>query len=269
MDYKFKIGDTVKIIKSSSGYAKRYVGDVVTIEGLTLSNITNKPCYHVTGRAGISYKWFDDELELVKPKFDIKDYPGEYVMHVTSEEQAKIFCRYMHWIGRKWSSGASYLTRNNFYNLKIRTCYEFNVNTYDEISWFKNNGFTILEFDNFDWSDFMFKNEKEFTKKDLKNGDVIKRRDGSVEIVCLESKTLICKKGWNPLDDVLNDLTYRCDRDADIIAVRRPLFPFDCQFDAFSNSRGKLVYERKEVEEMTLEEVCKALGKEIKIVKNK
>ena len=30
-----------------------------------------------------------------------------------------------------------------------------------------------------------------------------------------------------------------------------------------------IIWERKEVEEMTLEEICKALGKEIKIIKSK
>jgi hypothetical protein len=51
------------------------------------------------------------------------------------------------------------------------------------------------------------------------------------------------------------------------MAVRRPCTKGDCCFNAFEHNYGTLVYERKEVEEMTLEEVCKALGKEIKIVK--
>ena len=111
--------------------------------------------------------------------------------------------------------------------------------------------------------------KKEFTKADLKNGDVIKRRDGSVQIVCLDVGTCICQTGnhYDRLIDLNDDLTHVDNRDGDIIAVRRPLKPLHCCFDAFALDLGELVYERKEVEEMTLAEVCAALGKEIKIVK--
>jgi hypothetical protein len=53
----------------------------------------------------------------------------------------------------------------------------------------------------------------------------------------------------------------------DIVAVRRPKYKRDCQFSAFDDDMGTLIYERQEVEEMTLEQVCKLLGKEIKIIK--
>lgn len=114
-------------------------------------------------------------------------------------------------------------------------------------------------------------NNKKFTKKDLKNGDVIKRRDGSVQIICLETGTCICQTGnhYDRLKALNDDLIMAYNKDGDVIAVRRPLQPHHCCFDAFELEFGELVYERKEVEEMTLAEVCKALGKEIKIVKEK
>ena len=110
---------------------------------------------------------------------------------------------------------------------------------------------------------------KKFTKEDLKTGDVVLRRNGSVEIVCLETGALIRRDGFNILDELTDDLlsTFNDDDSDDIIAVRRPKQPYHCQFCAFDKELGELVYERKEPEEMTLEEVCKALGKEIKIVK--
>ena len=120
---------------------------------------------------------------------------------------------------------------------------------------------------NFDWSYYM---KKAFTKADLKNGDVIKRRDGTVQIVCLETGTFICKgHDYDLIAHVGNDLKYSHNNwpSCDIVAVRRPKEPSDCSFDAFNGGYGELVYERSEPEEMTLEEVCKALGKEIKIVK--
>ena len=112
---------------------------------------------------------------------------------------------------------------------------------------------------------------KKFTKADLKSGDVVLRRNGVVEIVCRETDSLVSKNGFSYLSEVNEDLTYsygfKPDLDWDIIAVRRPRNPQECQFKAFDKRYGELVYERKETEEMTLEEVCKALGKEIKIVK--
>ena len=266
MNNKFKIGDKVRIIAADHGQPKYLIGGIHTIR-----RVTGTKEYMLDSDGG--WYWDENDLELVKPKFDIKDYPGYYVMHVTSEEQAKIFCEYLHSIGRKWNGGNSYLDHTNYYHYGTRTCYEFNVNKYDEISWFKLHGlhnFTILEFNDFDWSDFMFKKEKEFTKADLKNGDVVKMRDGSVNIVCVDTGTLICaKSGFNLLRDYANDLTESKwnDGEFDIVAVRRPKEPNECRFDAFDCGKGELVYERKEVEEMTLEEVCKALGKEIKIVK--
>ncbi len=89
-----------------------------------------------------------------------------------------------------------------------------------------------------------------FTKSDLKNGDVILRRDSRVEIVCLETKTLISPDGFDYLDGVGEDLTeikYR-NVDSDIVAVRRPTEPWHCQFCAFREEMGDLVYEREEVE---------------------
>ena len=105
-----------------------------------------------------------------------------------------------------------------------------------------------------------------FTKADLQTGDVILRRDGTTEIYNGELGMFITKDGWNDLDTERNDLTNCISSEFDIVAVRRPRNKFDCVFDAFVKERGELVYERKEVEELTLAEVCKLLGKEIKII---
>lgn len=88
---------------------------------------------------------------------------------------------------------------------------------------------------------------KKFTKEDLKTGDVVLRRNGSVEIVCLETGSFILKDGFNYLSEINEDLkdTDKLDRDWDIIAVRRPKRPSDCRFCAFDKGFGELVYERK------------------------
>lgn len=193
-------------------------------------------------------------------KFNIDDYKGEYAMHCKTEKEARDFCNYLHSVGEKWNSGDSYLEKTEYHHYGEYTTYNFNGGIFADVSWYKSLGYTILE-----WSDFM---NKEFTKTDLKTGDVIKRRNGCVEIVNCELNMLICEDGWCDLDDVENDLTDISMSDNwDIVAVRRPNKKGDCQFCAFDCEYGTLVYERKEVEEMTLSEVCKLLGKEIKIVK--
>ena len=197
-------------------------------------------------------------------KFNIEDYKGNYVMHCKTEEEAEDFCRYLDNIGRKWHGGDSYVEFTEWNEYEEKTCYDFNDGYYAPISYYIINNYKILE-----WGDFMSDNNK-FTKADLKSGDVVLRRDGSVEIVCIETGTLIRKDEFNILDELTDDLTdiFKDDDSDDVIAVRRPKQPYECQFCAFDEGFGELVYERgDEPEEMTLEEICKALGKEIKIVK--
>lgn len=198
-------------------------------------------------------------------RFNIDDYKGKYVMHCKTEEEAKDFCMYLHNIGKKWRVGNSYSEETYYVQHREHTAYNFNDGGYCNVRDYRHWGYTILE-----WSDFM---NKEFTKADLRTGDVILRRNGDVEIVNRELDMLICSNGgWNDLDDILEDLTYRsriCGDKLDIIEVRRPQVKSQCCFSALKSAKhyGTLVYERKEVEEMTLAEVCKLLGKEIKIVK--
>jgi hypothetical protein len=190
-------------------------------------------------------------------KFDIDNYRGAYVMHCKTEEEAKDFCEYLNSIGRTWCDGGSYKKSYCYYEHGNKTAYNFNGGSYSNVEKYLKWGYKILE-----WSDFM-----EFTKADLKTGDVVKYRSGDVEIVNRELEMLISKTGWDDLDSIQDDLTSRINPRYDIIAVRRPEIKSDCQFGAFDNEWGTLVYERKEVEEMTLAQVCKLLGKEIKIVK--
>lgn len=193
-------------------------------------------------------------------KFDINNYKGKFAMHCKTEEEAKDFCEYMHEHGRKWCSGSSYLGSTCYHYYENEMAYAFNEGCYSDVGYYKAKGYTILE-----WEDFM---NKTFTKADLKTGDVILRRNGDVEIVNGELKMFICKNGWTDFDGIHDDLTSSQGGNGwDIMSVRRPKTKSDCQFDAFESECGTLVYERDEVEEMTLEQVCKLLGKNIKIIK--
>lgn len=193
------------------------------------------------------------------PKFNIKNYQGKHAMHCKTEIEAETFCNYLHSIGRKWCDYDSYENTTEYNRHKSSTVYYFNKGEIGNVECAQAKGYTILE-----WSDFM---KHTFKKSDLKTGDIILRRDDSVEIVNLELNTLIGQSGWDDIDDIREDLTCIIDSAYDIVAVRRPVEKCDCVFSAFKSEHGVLVYERPEVEEMTLAEVCKALGKEIKIVK--
>lgn len=195
-------------------------------------------------------------------KFDINNYKGKYVMHCKTEEEASDFCNYLDSIGKKWNSGSFYDDHTNYSDYKSNTVYYFNNDTYGSLYQATKDNCTILE-----WEDFM---NKEFTKADLKTGDVVIRRNGDVEIVNRELEMFIRQNGWNDLDNTREDLMDMLGDDGyDIVAVRRPINKKDCCFDAFKYQCGTLVYERKEkeVKEMTLEQVCKLLGKKIKIIK--
>ena len=193
-------------------------------------------------------------------KFNINEYEGKYAMHCKTKEEARDFCNYLHRVGRTWCNGASYLTCTEYDSYMEQTTYEFNSGMFGRREYYeKERHYKILE-----WSDFM---NKEFTKADLRTGDVVMQRNGIVQIANCELGMLITSNWWNDMSGFNSDLTHRSGDEYDIVAVRRPKEKPDCNFKAFDYNYGTLVYERKEVEEMTLAEVCKLLGKEIKIVK--
>lgn len=192
-------------------------------------------------------------------KFNIDDYKGKYAMHCKTEEEARDFCNYLYNIGKRWRTGEKYKKSTCYAIYTINTAYNFNEDSYSDVAWYRDNGYTILE-----WSDFM---NKEFTKADLKTGDVVKFRNDDVGILILELDIAkLDSDDYINLDDTREDLTDAYFKEWDIIAVIRPNFSHECSYQAFEKNYGTLVYERKEVEEMTLAEVCKLLGKEIKIV---
>ena len=82
-------------------------------------------------------------------EFDIRNYPGKYVMHCKTEEEAYDFLAYLHSIGRRWCSGDSYLVKTRWDEYKAETAYNFNQGAFADISYYTSNGYLILE-----WSDF-------------------------------------------------------------------------------------------------------------------
>lgn len=95
----------------------------------------------------------------------------------------------------------------------------------------------------------LVEDKKVFTKSDLKNGDIIVRRNGWVEVVIVDLNVLLCRDGgWNTLSDVKADLTdvdSEYDDKYDIVKVYRPTEEHHCCFSISGYTQGELVYDRE------------------------
>lgn len=188
-------------------------------------------------------------------KFDFSKYQGKYVMHCKTEEEAKDFCRVMHEDGRKWAvSNAVYLNNTKYSHHVGSTCYNFEDGTYCYIEWYKELGFTILE-----WGDFM---EKQFTKADLKSGMVGITRDGCKYIYLNER--FMDETGSEVLcfpHEINDDLTvhYEYGNDYDIMRICKS--NSEVLNDYFDDENLETIWQRtEEVTEMTVTEIKEALG---------
>lgn len=93
-----------------------------------------------------------DTHTIVKPKFHLEDYQGNYVMHCDTEEKAKIFLEFLHRCGKSWHSKQSYLEKTNWKTYNKDTCYFFNKRTFGSLKRIEEDNYIVLEFDDFDWS---------------------------------------------------------------------------------------------------------------------
>lgn len=96
------------------------------------------------------------------------------------------------------------------------------------------------------------KKEKEiFTKEQLKDGDIVILRNGWDTVVDIKNRVLLYKDNALMISGYNENLTSKFGHNWDIMKVKRQT----------------LLYNREKQTEMTLEEVCKELGRDIKIVK--
>lgn len=109
-----------------------------------------------------------------------------------------------------------------------------------------------------------------FTKADLRTGDFLVRRNGSVEVVMLATDSTICKTGgWNDLDDLTDELVEKDSNDTewDVVKVYRPIDNSTTCFKRYHY--GDLVYSRNSVMEVTMTDIEKVFGCKVKIVNEK
>ena len=154
----------------------------------------------------------------MKSKFNIEDYKDKYVMHCDTEEKANVFCKYLNRVGKKWCVDVSYIDKNRWEEYKNDTCYCFNEGTFCNIGYYKKNNYTILEFNDFDWSEEEKENNmKNFTKSDLQNGMVVETREDRYMVV---GDKIINNYGFMNLRSYEENLTLtEGDDDFDIIKI--------------------------------------------------
>lgn len=112
-----------------------------------------------------------------------------------------------------------------------------------------------------------------FTKKDLRTGDIIEHRNGDKYMVMLgvgpdEADVLVRKSGYNKLSKWRDDLTEKVyDSDWDIMKVWRPKHACRVHWPETFNERAyELMFERKEVQKLTVAEIAERLGYEVEVI---
>jgi hypothetical protein len=195
--------------------------------------------------------------------FDFEYYKGKSVaIHCKSKTQAKKWCKLMHKNGLKWSAERceSYFLRNSYHLHKTDTCYSLH-GSFASVDWYERHNYTIIEFDDIIAGKYD-RREKMFTKKDLRNGDYVKLRNGDLGIYIVNGGFVA---DVYSIDDTLFDTNLICTPNSnwDIVEVRRFYDGIPPIRDAFSRVFDKyIIYKRTEQQlwnGMTYEEAHRAL----------
>ena len=144
---------------------------------------------------------------------------------------------------------------------KENTCYNFRDGTYSSYNYYKKHNWTILE-----WSDYM--KEKKTIKDILQPYDIVTLRNHTKYMYMPNDfrDVFVNSEGWLTADKYNDALKADYFKQFDIMEIARPI---PAQFSQNAWDMAEVIWTRpEEVEEMTLEEVCAALGKKIKIVPN-
>ena len=121
-------------------------------------------------------------------------------IHCITKEQANIFCKESHKLGKKWMNGSSYLEVNEWKNYRENTCYD-NENQYTEKSWYLQENYKVLNFEDIDWG-FTTKQKELYQKygKDNQINIVIE------EMSELTKELLKDKRGFDNRPQIVEEL---------------------------------------------------------------
>lgn len=161
------------------------------------------------------------------------------------------------------SEYSKYIERWNKY--QENTCYNLNNGNFADYSYYDfYKEYTILE-----WSDYMFITPKAM----LQEHDIVVTRKHEGYMYYANQNIFVNSSGYNLVDYYDEDLIVISEDDDDdnskfdIMQILRPKNAYE--FVERNWGDAEVIWERPEVVEMTLEEICEALGKNVKIVRSK
>ncbi|MEG2079925.1 hypothetical protein [Chryseobacterium sp.] len=191
---------------------------------------------------------------LIMKTFDWEEFvSGNFAVHFKTEKECNDFLRIAEKYKIGWGSHDPLIEKNYFYENTTDTCYRIDFDgsmRYASVMYYIEDGNTILE-----WSDYM-----EFTKEYLNVGMLVEVKD------CGKALVMPSKKCGNIL----------LFRDSQFAEIGRVFYKIVKVWDLpttlsevvnFDARNRELIYERPTTKEMTVEEVSKALGYDVKIVK--
>lgn len=193
-------------------------------------------------------------------KFNAADYKDKkVVMHCKTRAEANNFCNVLDAEGLRWCGGDRYIFDSNWDTYKNNTIYFFKEGAYGDLMNAIVDGYKVLE-----WEDFM---NKEFTKADLRNGDICVTREGNAYIAIPDINCLKSDNGSRYLNDTYNnDLTCKnnyvednYEKD-DIVDVYRPNEPHNCSFNVMFYKHGEHVYHRDDKLRLTISDIAEKYG---------
>lgn len=191
------------------------------------------------------------------------------VVHCETEQEAIELLTWACSVGLTWNFGISYLEHTHYDTYTNTTCYNLNDGTFSGLCHFKNEGYNIIKF-----KDLKDLKDTEMTKHHLKTGMVVEMECGHYGLVMgnaiLDLSSYQKSNGGCNLIEYHENLIHIDDTRWTInkvYAENNDLAGAGMEFYIRENKSilGELIWKRKP-EEMTIEEVCKALGKLIKIV---
>lgn len=74
-------------------------------------------------------------------------HDNDYAIHCDTEEKANLLCKAMDKKGWTWSGGTRCTEDNRWEHDKNNTCYRPSCGGYCNVDWYKNEGYTIVEFE--------------------------------------------------------------------------------------------------------------------------
>lgn len=181
-------------------------------------------------------------------KFDWNEFSkGKIAVILNNENEWADFMKYAHERGVMWSSGRK-LSDRGFSGYPEGVSQDKHGLVRSTEYYYGGEGYELIY-----WGEYMM---EDFTKTDLKNGDVVENRQGARYIYFEEAGKFVNCRGYDAISNYRSDLlnrNYGC-KSLDIMFVERD---------------GKVMFHRKEKpRKVTMREVNEKFGEEVCIVED-